>query len=50
MVYFDVNPILHTTWVENHEINFKNNTEKIYFGEKISFLHTNFKHILLSIL
>jgi hypothetical protein len=34
------NPILHTTWLNNHALTLKSNTAKYYFGEKSSFLHT----------
>jgi hypothetical protein len=39
----EVNPILHTTWLNNHALTLKRNTAKYYFGEKYSFLHTFLK-------
>jgi hypothetical protein len=41
-----VNPILHTTWLNNHALTLKRNTTKYYFGEKSSFLHTFLKNLL----
>jgi hypothetical protein len=36
----DLNPILHTAWLESHALTLKNNTAKYYLGEKSSFVHT----------
>ncbi len=36
----ELNPILHTAWLNNHALTLKSNTAKYYFGEKSSFLHT----------
>jgi hypothetical protein len=38
-----LNPILHTSWLNNHALTLKRNTAKYYFGEKSSFLHTFLK-------
>jgi hypothetical protein len=40
------NPILHTTWLNNHALTLKRNTAKYYFGEKSSILHTFLKNLL----
>jgi hypothetical protein len=42
-VLIGFNPILHTAWLNNHALTLKRNTEKYYFGEKSSFLHTFLK-------
>jgi hypothetical protein len=41
---FNINPILHTMWLENHTLTLKSNTAKYYFGEKFSFLPTVLKY------
>ena len=59
----NINPILHTAWLESHALTLKINTAKYYFCEKSSFLHTflkfcpesrkiyiKFRNILLSML
>ncbi len=41
--WLNLNPILHTVWLDNHALSFKSNNAKYYFGEKSSFLHTFLK-------
>jgi hypothetical protein len=35
----EINPILHTAWLDNHALTLKWNTAKYHFGEKSSFLY-----------
>jgi hypothetical protein len=41
--YYNLNPILHTAWLDNHALTLKNTTANYNFGEKSSFLHTFLK-------
>ncbi len=42
--HFFVNPILHTAWLDYHDLTLKIKAAKNYFGEKSSFLHTFLKN------